>query len=123
MKKLFSYKKTILWSLGIFNLVLLIKILIFLRKYALQCERGYNFCRESYSESYGEKFCNKCEIPLSNVIRLYNEIRLKKEYNSCIKDLHKCLKNVERCSNCGACPDCMKRLNEKWDYCYLNPYD
>ncbi len=123
MKKLSSYKKTILWILGIFNLVLLVIVLIFLWKYALQCEREYNLCRDSYDESYGETFCNKCEMPLSNVIRLYNEIRLKKEYSRCKSDFHKCLKNIDSCSNCGDCPACMKRLNKRGDYYYLNLYD
>lgn len=123
MKNLFSYKKTILWSLGIFSLVLWIIVLIFLWEYALQCEREYNFCRDSYSESYGEMFCDKCEMPLSNVIRLYNEIRLKREYNRCTKNLHNCFKNIDSCSNCGGCSACIKRLNKKGDYYYLNPYD
>ena len=118
MKKMFSNKRTILWCIGIFNLVLLILILIFLRKYALQCEREYNFCSESYSENYREEFCNKCEMPLSNIIKSYNKIRLEKEYSRCTNNLHKCLKNIDSCSNCGICPDCMKRLNKNGDYHY-----
>lgn len=118
MEKLFSNKKIILWSLGVFNLIFLTIVLIVLWKYALQCEREYNICRESYSENYGETFCNKCEMPLLNIIESYNKIRLKIEYSRCKSDFHKCLKNIDSCSNWSFCPPCVKRLNKKGDYYY-----